>query len=40
MQLHRSPAAAINRAITDILAAYRGDRPQDDDVTLVVIKVS
>ncbi len=32
-------AAAINRAITDTLAAYRGDRPQDDDVTLVVIKV-
>lgn len=32
-------AASISRAITGALAAYRQDRPQDDDLTLVVIKV-
>ncbi len=32
-------AATISRTITDALTAYRGTRPQDDDVTLVVIKV-
>ncbi|NLX14609.1 MAG: SpoIIE family protein phosphatase [Phycisphaerales bacterium] len=32
-------AENISRAITGALAAHRKDRPQDDDVTLVVIKV-
>lgn len=32
-------AAEILQAVTDALVAYRGDMPQADDVTLVVIKV-
>ncbi|MBF0332569.1 MAG: SpoIIE family protein phosphatase, partial [Alphaproteobacteria bacterium] len=33
------PAEAIARAITDALAEFRGARPRQDDVTLVVAKV-
>ena len=35
---HR-PAAEITNAITDHLAKYRGEAPQKDDVTLIVIKI-
>jgi sigma-B regulation protein RsbU (phosphoserine phosphatase) len=31
-------ASHIYAAILDAVAAYRGDAPQEDDVTLVVIK--
>lgn len=32
-------AEEISRAITRAIAEFRGDRPQEDDVTLVVVKV-
>ncbi len=32
-------AAKISRAITDAVGSYRGDRPQQDDITLVVVKL-
>jgi sigma-B regulation protein RsbU (phosphoserine phosphatase) len=36
----RDSAEAIATAITESLAAYRESKPQEDDVTLVVIKVT
>ena len=33
-------ASQISLAITDAVAAFRGDRAQDDDITLVVVKVT
>lgn len=33
------PAAEIGRAITEALAAFRGTQPQEDDITLVVVRV-
>ncbi len=35
----REPAEAIQNAVIDALQAFRGDVPQEDDVTLVVIKL-
>ncbi|MBN1489853.1 MAG: SpoIIE family protein phosphatase [Phycisphaerae bacterium] len=34
------PAAEISHAVTDAIAAFRGTHPQEDDITLVVIKVN
>lgn len=33
------PAEAIRQAITDAVVAFRGRQPQEDDITLVVIKL-
>ncbi|MBN1510639.1 MAG: SpoIIE family protein phosphatase [Phycisphaerae bacterium] len=33
------PAEAIRQAITDAVVAFRGSHPQEDDITLVVVKV-
>ncbi|UCG33347.1 MAG: SpoIIE family protein phosphatase [Phycisphaerales bacterium] len=36
---HAKPAAKISEAITSAVTFFRGDRDQDDDITLVVVKV-
>jgi len=33
------PADAIQKAILDELSIFRGDAPQEDDMTLVVVKL-
>jgi sigma-B regulation protein RsbU (phosphoserine phosphatase) len=36
---NRASAEAIQNAVIDALKAFKGDVPQEDDVTLVVIKL-
>ena len=36
---HAKPAATISEAITSAVILFRGERAQDDDITLVVVKV-
>jgi sigma-B regulation protein RsbU (phosphoserine phosphatase) len=37
---HAKPAATISEAITSAVTFFRGERDQDDDITLVVVKVA
>jgi len=38
--MRREPAAAIVQAIVDAVEGFRGDRPQGDDMTVVVVKIA